>query len=66
LPALEDDRLVAVSDDAVLTVPQHRPRQNKALDIGAEAYQVFHPVAVVNPHHVLFDDRAVVEVLPVT
>src|SRR5690349_23158837 len=63
LHRLEDDRLVAISDDAVLTVPQHRPRQNKAFDIRAEPRKIVDAVSVVYPHYVLLDDRPLVQVL---
>ena len=59
---LQADGLVAVPDDAVLAVPQHRSRQHGALDVGAEAHQVFDAVPVIDPHHVLLDDRSLVEV----
>ena len=59
----EDDGLVAVADDAVLAVPEDRPRQHGALDVGAEADEVGDAVAVIDAHDVLFDDRPLVEVL---
>jgi hypothetical protein len=31
----EDDRVVAVTDDAILRVPQHRAGENLTLDVGA-------------------------------
>ena len=58
----EDDGLVAVSDDAVLAVPQHRPGQHGALDVGAQPGQVVDAVAVVDAHDVLFDDRPFIQV----
>jgi hypothetical protein len=54
--------LIAVVDDAVLAVPRHRPAQHGALDVGAQAGQVVDAVAVIDAHHVLFDDRPFVEI----
>jgi hypothetical protein len=38
-------------------------RDNGAFDVGAQTGQVVDAVAVVDAHHVLFDDRPFVEVL---
>src|SRR3546814_7956014 len=37
--------------------------QNEAFDVGAEPHQILDGMAVIDPHHVLFDDRPVVKVL---
>ena len=41
----------------------HRPRQDHPLDVRAEPGQVVDGVPMIDPHHVLLDDRAVVEFL---
>jgi hypothetical protein len=55
--------LVAVSDEmnAVLAEPQHRPEQHRSLDVSAQTGQVVDGVAMVDAHHVLFDDRPFVQ-----
>ncbi len=55
---LQHDRLVAVTDDSVLTVPKHPTRQHGTLHIGTQPNQVFDIVAVVDAHDVLLDVRA--------
>ena len=44
-------------------MPEHRARQHHALDVGAQSAQVVDAVPVVHAHDVLFDDRALVELL---
>jgi hypothetical protein len=46
----EDDGLVAVSNDAVLAVPQDGARQHGAFDVGAKVYQIADAVTVIHPH----------------
>src|SRR6187402_1798142 len=59
----EDDGLPAVSDDAVLRMPQHGARQHLALDIGSATLQVGGGVGVGRAGDVLLDDRPLVQVL---
>ena len=61
---LEDDGLVAEADDAVLAVPEHRAGQHDTLHVRAESHQILDGVPVVYAHHVLLDDRPVVELAP--
>jgi len=52
-----------VQQDAVVYVPAHGAGQHDALDVAAQAAEVFGVVAVVDAQDVLLDDRAGVEVL---
>src|SRR4051794_12030642 len=58
---LEDDRGVLVQEDAVLAVPFHRSGEHGPLDVGPESLEGRGVAAVRDPHHVLLDDRAGVE-----
>src|ERR1039457_6236337 len=58
---IEDDRLVAVTQNAVFQMPGHRPRQHHSLQIAALATEIFHLLAMRDAHHILFDDRAIVQ-----
>src|ERR1022692_3480701 len=58
---IEDDGFIAVSQNAVVEVPLHCPREHRALDIPALFDQSFHLIAVRYAQHVLFDNRAVVK-----
>ena len=42
-------------------MPEHRAGQYRAFDVGADPHQVVNGVSVADTHHVLFDDRALVE-----
>ena len=46
----------------MVDVPAHRPRQHHLLQVAALLQQVFEPVAVRDAHHVLLDDRPLVQV----
>src|SRR6202042_2828582 len=59
----EDDGVLAVAQDAVLAVPADGAGQHGALDVGPATLQVGHGVGVGGPHHVLLDDRALVQIL---
>src|ERR1022692_1325689 len=58
---IEHDRFVAIAENAVLHVPHYSPRQDGLLDIPALLDEILHLIAMRNSHHILFDDRAVVE-----
>ena len=58
----EDDGPVTVEQDATLCVPQHRPRQCLALDVSPRGNQLLGGEGVIDPHHLLLDDGAFVEV----
>ena len=60
--SVEDHGLVIVDQDAVLEVPAHRSRGHQALDVAPLAHQVGRRVAMAHPHHVLLDDRALVQI----
>ena len=59
--ALEDDRALAVEQDPIVEVGDHRAGQHQPLDVAADPDQVVDLVAVADPGHVLVDDRAGVE-----
>src|SRR5699024_6432246 len=56
-PLPEDDGVVAVSDDPILRMCLHRPRENRALDICSSLLQIDVIEGVVDRRHVLLDDR---------
>ena len=58
---IEHDRLVAITENSVLQMPHYGPRQHSPLDIPTLLYEIFHLIPMRNSHHVLFDDRAVVQ-----
>src|SRR6185312_14752211 len=53
---------VPVEDDAVLYVPAYGTRQYLRFGVAAEADEIAGRHGVVHPCHVLFDDRAFVEI----
>src|SRR5690625_4879697 len=63
LGLLENDRLVTVADNPILAMPLQRPGEHLALDIGTATSQFRRVISMGDPHDVLFDDRALIEVL---
>src|SRR5215203_5565196 len=61
--ASEDDRAVAVGEDAVVEMGLDRAGEHEALDVAADPFQILDLVAVANAGHVLVDDRPRVEIL---
>src|SRR5918997_92292 len=59
----EDDGGAPVDEHPVLAVPADGAGEHGALDVGARAGEIGDACAVRDPHHVLLDDRALVEVL---
>ncbi len=60
--SIENHRLPAIHQNAVIDVPAHRARQHHLFQIAALLQQVIEPVAVGDADHVLLDDRAFVEI----
>ena len=59
----KNDRPSAVHQDAPLQVQAHGPRKHLSLQVAALAHQVLHLIAVRHAHHVLLDDRPLVQIL---
>jgi drug/metabolite transporter (DMT)-like permease len=58
----EDDGLVAIEQDPVVGMPADGPGQGEALGVPADSHQLGRAVRMVDPGHLLLDDRPLVQV----
>jgi len=58
----ENNRAVAVDEDAVLDVVTHAPRQRHTLAIPPEAQQILRRMEMLHTDHLLIDDRPGIQI----
>lgn len=61
--SIEDDRLVAIHEHAIVQVLAYGASQHDLFEVAALALQVFHHVAMRGPYHFLLDERALIGLL---